>query len=117
MSRSVLSRLRDARSFALHAINNAGGLSPEVLADATQPLHAALYDLAVIGEALGRVPNDVRSLAPAIPWVAITGMRNYVVHTYWRIDPEIVAGVIGERLDPLIGELDSLIETVGRVEP
>jgi uncharacterized protein with HEPN domain len=113
----VLQRLRDARSFALAALDNAGGLSPDVLADAKQPLHAALYDLAVIGEALGKVPGDVRSLAPAIPWVGITGMRNYVIHTYWRIDKEIVADVIGMRLDPLIDELDALIELVRKAEP
>ena len=52
MIRSDLDRLRDARAFARHAQDNAGGLDPEILAEATQPQHAALYDLAVIGETL-----------------------------------------------------------------
>ncbi len=50
MNRSDLDRLRDARDFARHAKGNAGGLSSHDLADALQPQHAALYDLAIVGE-------------------------------------------------------------------
>lgn len=116
MSRSPVERLEDARSYARHALDNAGGLSADVLAEAPQPLHAALYDLIVIGEALGKIPKDLQSLAPDIPWAAITGLRNYVVHAYWRVDQELVAGVVAHRIEPLMLSLDRLIENLRRAD-
>jgi uncharacterized protein with HEPN domain len=99
MSRSDLERLREARDFARHALDNAGGLSADILADAKQPQHAALYDLAIIGETLNKVHREIKSAAPALPWQAIYGLRNIVVHGYWHIDLEIIADVIKNRLD------------------
>jgi uncharacterized protein with HEPN domain len=116
MNRSDLDRLRDARAFARHAQNNAGGLSAEALVKATQPQHAALYDLAVIGEALNRVSVEVKSAAPDIAWREFYDLRNFIVHAYWQIDLEIVAEVLSNRLDALIAELHQLIPLVERLE-
>ena len=116
MIRSDLERLRDARAFARYAQDNAGGLTAEVLADATQPQHAALYDLAVIGETLNKVSAQVKSAAPDVEWREFYDLRNFIVHAYWQIDLEIIAGMIRNRLDPLISELDALIVFVERAE-
>jgi uncharacterized protein with HEPN domain len=116
MNRSDLERLRDARAFAGYAQDNAGGLTHEVLADAVQPQHAALYDRVIIGETLNKVSAEVKSAAPAMEWRLIADLRNLIVHAYWQIDREIIADVIQNRLDPLIGELDRLIAFVERSE-
>lgn len=116
MNRSDIDRIRDARDFAWHARNNAGGLPAEVLADAKQPQHAALYDLAIIGEALSKVSAELKSAAPDLPWRAVINMRNLIVHAYWQIDLEIVADVIEKRIDPLVAQLDKLIELVEKAE-
>lgn len=116
MNRSDLDRLRDARDYAWHAGNNAGGLSADLLAGAVQPQHAALFDLVVIGEALNKVSSEIKSAGPAVPWQAIINLRNIIVHGYWQIDLEIIADIIANRLDPLVAELDKLIELVERGE-
>ena len=116
MSRSDLDRLRDARDFASQAFNHATGLSADVLAQATQPQHAALYARAVVGEALSRVPADLRSAAPGIQWDAIIALRNHLVHAYWQIDLEIIAGIIENRIHPLMAELKKLIAIVERTD-
>ncbi len=116
MNRSDPERLRDARAFARYAQDNAGGLTAEVLADAAQPQHAALYDLVVIGETLNKVSAEVKSAAPAMEWRLIADLRNLIVHAYWQIDLEIIADVIENRLDPLIAELNRLIAFVERSE-
>ena len=116
MNRSDLRRLRDARDFARHAQYNAGGLSAEVLADAPQPQHAALYDLAIVGETLNRVSAAVKRAGPAIEWRLVADLRNLIVHAYWQIDLEIIADVIKNRLDPLIEELETLVAFVERTE-
>jgi uncharacterized protein with HEPN domain len=116
MKRSDLARLRDARWFAQRAVSHAIGLSPDVLAEATQPQHAALYALMVVGEALAQIPIDLRNEASGIAWKAIVGLRNHLIHAYWQIDLEIIADVIKNRIDPLVAELDKLITFVERIE-
>jgi uncharacterized protein with HEPN domain len=112
MSRSDLNRLRDARDFARHAFNHATGLPADILAEALQPQHAALYALAIVGEALSEIPADLRNAAPAVQWSAIIGLRNHLVHAYWQIDLEIIAGIIQNRIDVLVLELEKLITLV-----
>lgn len=114
MSRSDLDRLYDARTFAQNAFFHATGLSPDVLASALQPQHAALYALVVVGEALGKIPLELRNAAPNIQWNAISALRNHLVHAYWQIDLEIIADVVRNRLEPLVSELSRLIEMVER---
>ena len=114
MTRGPLEWFADARAFAQFAMQDAGGLSAEILAGALQPRHAALYDLVVIGEALNNVPEDLQSLAPEIPWAAIIGLRNRIVHAYWQTDLEIIANIIENRLEPLMGEIDRLVDRIKR---
>ena len=114
MNRSDLERLRDARDFARFARDNAGGLPADILADARQPQHAALYDLVIVGETLGKVSAEVKSAAPDIEWRKISNLRNLLVHGYWQVDLEIIAGVIENRIDPLVIELEKLIAILER---
>ena len=116
MIRSDLERLRDARDFARHAQFNAGGLSADVLAEAFQPQHAALFNLVIIGEALNGISGSVKSAAPQIPRQPIIDLRHFVVHAYWQVDFEIIADVIENRLDPLMAQLEDLITFVERSE-
>jgi len=112
MTRSDLQRLRDAKAYAWHAQTNAGGLPPDVLAAASQPLHAALFGLVVVGESLNKVSAAVKSAAPDIPWQPANELRNFIVHAYWQIDLNIIADVIENRLEPLIAQIDALIAVV-----
>ena len=116
MSRSDLERLQDACDFARHAKDNAGGLDADILADAIQPQHAALFDLVIIGEALNKVSTEIQNAAPTVPWRQIIDMRHIIVHAYWLIDLEIVADVIKSELGPLIEQLEELIAVVKRTE-
>ena len=116
MNRADLDRLRGARDFARHAQAGAGSLKAEALAKATQPQHTALYNLVIIGETLHRVSAAIKGAAPTMEWKGYSDLRNYIVHSYWQIDFEVIADVIRNKLDPLIAELDTLIAFVERAE-
>src|SRR5438270_135265 len=116
MNRSDLDRLRDAREYAGYALDDAGGLSAEVLAQARQPQHAALFDLVVIGETLNKVSAELKTAAPNLPWRTVTNLRNIIAHSYWQIDLEIIAKVIENDIGPLIAELTKLIAFVERMD-
>ena len=49
-----------------------------------------LRHLQIIGEAARAIPQEVRTLAPDVPWQKIIGMRNVLVHGYFEIDTDIV---------------------------
>ena len=36
-------------------------------------------------------------------------MRNQIVHSYWQVDPDVVAAVMTTHLNPLVEALDRLI--------
>ncbi len=46
--------------------------------------------LEVVGEAARRVPDDVRSSYPEVPWAQMAGMRNRLAHTYDAVDMQAV---------------------------
>ena len=47
-------------------------------------------NLQIIGEAARSIPEEIRALAPEIPWHQIAGMRNVLVHGYFEIDTDLV---------------------------
>ena len=47
---------------------------------------AVVQKLAIIGEAAGRVSEEVRSRYPQVPWPQIIAFRNILVHAYFGID-------------------------------
>jgi len=49
-----------------------------------------LRHLQIIGEAARGIPEDIRGLAPEVPWRQISGMRNVLVHGYFEVDTDLV---------------------------
>lgn len=49
-----------------------------------------LHHLQILGEAAARVSDQFQDNHPDIPWFKIIGMRNILVHDYFRIDIEAV---------------------------
>lgn len=72
-----------------------------------------LRHLQIVGQAATAVPEDVRSLAPEIPWRQIIGMRNVLVHGYFEVDTDLLWDAVTRDLPilkPAIERLLTLIE-------
>jgi len=48
--------------------------------------YAALHALTVLGEAAAHVSREGREAHPEIPWGDIIGIRNRIVHEYFRVN-------------------------------
>lgn len=68
-------------------------------------LFAVLRAIEVIGEAAMKVSDEVRAAAPAIPWFAMIGMRNRLIHGYFDINADIVWATIVSEIPELLSEL------------
>lgn len=106
MSRSEQDRFADI----LHAIERCQNYTPHL---GSEDLKAMAYDavlrnLAVIGEAVRALPSETRDRAPEVAWGAIAGLRNVVVHEYFRIDPELILDIVDNQLGPLADRLRQL---------
>jgi len=73
-------------------------------------LFAVVRAIEVVGEAAGRVSEDLRSQATTIPWQSIVSMRNRLIHGYFDIDTEIVWRTAAEELPSLLPSLRALLE-------
>jgi uncharacterized protein with HEPN domain len=74
----------------------------------TLRLRAVERSLSILGEAAKRVPSDVRQRHPAIPWRAVTGLRDVLVHDYFGIDLAVLEEVIRQEIPALIDALRRL---------
>jgi uncharacterized protein with HEPN domain len=72
-------------------------------------LFAVVRAIEVIGEAASRVSDETRSANPQLPWAAIVGMRNRLVHAYFDIDRNIVWKTATEEIPALVTSLRALI--------
>ena len=66
---------------------------------------AVLRNLAVIGEAVKSLPDDVIALSPETPWTSIAGLRNVVVHEYFRVNRVLIEQIVDNELTDLAGTI------------
>jgi uncharacterized protein with HEPN domain len=55
---------------------------------------ACLYNIQVIGEAVSKIPDDIKNAEAQIPWMLIKGMRNRLIHEYFGTDLQLIWNVI-----------------------
>ena len=70
---------------------------------------AVIREFQVMGEATKQISEDVRTQNPTIPWHQIAGMRDRMVHEYFRIDLDIVWDTVQQELPGLIPQLEAII--------
>lgn len=64
-------------------------------------LAAAVREIEVIGEASYKLSDAFQEAHPDIPWHAMRGMRNHLIHGYFDIDIKLVWQTAKERLPEL----------------
>ncbi|MGQ9823176.1 MAG: HepT-like ribonuclease domain-containing protein [Thermogutta sp.] len=98
----MLLAARDAQEFAR-------GLTRKQFEESRLHQLAILKALETIGEAAARVSESFRIAHPDIPWRAIVGMRNRLVHAYFEVDLDEVWDTVQNDLPPLIAALELLV--------
>ena len=70
---------------------------------------AVLKAVETVGEAAARVDAGTRERHPEIPWADITGMRNRLVHEYFRVNLTRVWETVKRDIPVLISQLEALV--------
>jgi uncharacterized protein with HEPN domain len=58
----------------------------------------------------------VRDRFPEIPWRAMAGLRDIIIHQYDRLDYSVPYRVVTEQLQPIIVRMPSIIKEIAREE-
>lgn len=106
----------------LHDINEAISAIDEFIADMAleefsrgkKTMSAVRDQIMIIGEAVNHVPGEILSEYTEVPWRDIVGMRNVLVHSYFRTDPELLFLVANDRLGSLSPIIKNMISKYSR---
>jgi uncharacterized protein with HEPN domain len=71
-------------------------------------LFALTRAIEIIGEAASKISDETKMAATSIPWNAIVGMRNRVIHAYFDIDRDILWKTADEEVPVLLSVLRAL---------
>ncbi|MBC7953097.1 MAG: DUF86 domain-containing protein [Rhodospirillaceae bacterium] len=74
-------------------------------------IRSVLYSIGVIGEAVKAIDPDFKTAYPNIPWRAIAGIRDRIIHDYFRTNTRRIWDVVQDDLDPLEKALHSAINS------
>lgn len=75
--------------------------------DVTQS--AVLHQFLILGEAASRISESFREEHPSIPWRAIIGLRNILIHQYQEVDLKIIWHLTEKQLPDLIKHIEPLL--------
>ncbi len=64
----------------------------------------------IVGEAASRVPDDLRSHHPDVPWRDVSDLRNRLIHGYDTVNFDILWAIVYDDLPPLIEQLESILK-------
>lgn len=65
--------------------------------------------LEIVGEAAWGISEKLRSKYGEVPWRAMTGMRNRLIHGYFDVDLDMVWETVTAQLPPLITQLQNVL--------
>jgi len=72
---------------------------------------AIIRNLMTMGESVRWIPEPILDAHPDVPWRAMRGVRNVVVHEYFGIDDAILWATVERELPPLVEKLESVLSS------
>jgi len=85
------------------------GMDEGSFVDDVRTRSAVAYQLGIVGEGVRRLSREFREGHAEIPWLRISGMRNWLMHQYDAVDWERVWGAIQDDLPGLMAALERAI--------
>ena len=86
-----------------------GSLSKSAFLEDEKTLDAVIRNLEVIGEAVKKLPEDLRAKHSAVEWKKIAGLLDILIHEYFGLDAEIVWDIVQNKVPALDREVRTML--------
>ena len=77
-----------------------------------QAQQAVAWALVVIGEAIKTLPSDLQRRHEEVAWVKWAGLRDFLVHQYFRIDQRRIWRIVQRDIPPLEAATDTELRRI-----
>jgi uncharacterized protein with HEPN domain len=86
------------------------GLSFEEFCKDRKTYSAVIREFEVIGEAVGKLSDELKIKHPNVEWQDIKDFRNLLIHEYFGVDLEIVWRVVQDDLPALMDAVNEILQ-------
>ena len=98
------------------------GMDFETFVADVKTVSAVIRQLEIIGEATKNVPMAIRQKYPEVPWRDMAGMRDWLIHVYFKADTTLVWETVTEDdqipfVKPIIAQILKDIAEEDALEP
>lgn len=101
--------LLDVRKAARLSLSFVAGMGFDEFEADIKTQSAVLYQIAVVGEAVKRLSMSFRDDYTTVPWSAMAGMRDKLIHDYGGVDIQRVWQTLRESIPPLLELIEPLL--------
>lgn len=85
------------------------GLTEDFFKSSDLHQSAVVRELQIIGEAAWQIADEFKQEHPEIAWAEIAGMRNRIIHEYFRVDLKLIGQTVHGNIPQLIAQLQPLV--------
>lgn len=100
--------LKDILASARKIMNYVGSKSRKDFAKDQMLIDAVIRNLEIIGEAVKKIPANVKQKHSEIEWKKIAGLRDILIHEYFGIDYDVLWDIVRNKV-PQLKEQISLV--------
>ena len=93
------------------------GITFDAFAQDRMRYSAVIREFEIIGEAVGKLSEDLKGVYPKIPWQDIKDFRNLLTHEYFGVDLEIVWNTIHNDLPILMDAVQKIVKGIKQTTP
>jgi uncharacterized protein with HEPN domain len=76
---------------------------------------AVIRAFEIMGEAVGKIPSNVRNKHKDIPWKEMAGMRHKLIHEYFGVKPRVVWKTIKQDLPKIKPHLQAILMDIPKL--
>lgn len=103
-------RVEDILTCARNIESFTDGMNFDSFFDDPKTIRAVAFEFTTMGEAARAIPEEIQEQYPEIPWGKMQGIRNVLVHEYFRLDEEILWNASQNDIPSLIAALEKLVQ-------